>query len=176
MYPEQQQRMHESIGEERFREFMEKQKDEKKDEQKDGESTEDESFSDDELQLIERILREEGLTPDDGPQKKKGGFGGKGFGGEAGDYRNVSPGKKYNALVKDHNRYGAEDGKEDEAMQLTKDGNEDYTFTGGFGIGDFQKKKKDKGDKDDKGDKGKDDKGKDDKELLNYGGKDTETT
>src|SRR5262249_17780266 len=64
MSPEQQQRMREILGEERFREFMEKQKDEKKDEKKDGESTEDESFSDAELQLIERILREEGIgTP-----------------------------------------------------------------------------------------------------------------
>ena len=84
---------------------------------------------------------------DDSAQQKKGFKGGgtkKGFGG---DYRNFSPDKALYAYVKNHNLYVAESGKEDQAKQLTKDGNEDYTFSAGIGFGgqQFQKKKDDKG-------------------------------
>src|SRR2546430_3395343 len=104
MSPEQQQRMREILGEERFREFLEG----KKDQKKDGESYEDESFSEDELRLIDQIVQDAERTNADEPQKKKGGFG-KGFGGgKAGDYRNFSPDKKFYAFVKNHNLYVAE--------------------------------------------------------------------
>jgi dipeptidyl-peptidase-4 len=157
MSPEQQQRMREILGEERFREFMERQK---KDDKKDGEAVEEESLSDDELRLIDEILNDPEQDADD-PQKK-GGFGGKGFGAKGGDYRNFSPDKKWLAFIKNHNLYVAEAGKEDEALQLTKDGNEDYTFTGGFGLGGrFLDRKDDKRDDLDK-----------DKELLNDDDKD----
>src|SRR5205823_2041362 len=162
MSPEQQQRMREILGEERFRELMERQKEQKKG----GESYEEESFSDDEMRLIDEILEREERTRQDEPQKKKGGFGGKGFGGGAkGDYRNFSPDKKLYAFVKNDNLYVAEAGKEDEAIQLTKDGNEDYTFTGGFGSGGNIIRDQ----KDDKRDQ------KDDNELHDYGKKEGDT-
>ncbi len=78
----------------------------------------------------------------DDPQQKKGGKGG---GGAFGDYRNFSPDKSMYAFVKNHNLYIAEAGKEVQAKQLTKDGNEDYTFAaGGFGGQQFLKKDQDK--------------------------------
>src|SRR5262249_16811529 len=80
------------------------------------------------------------LYEEDPQQKKKGGFGLKGGpGGPKADYRNFSPDRKMYAFVKNHNLYLAEADKEAEAVQLTKDGAEDYTFAGGFGPGGAQK-------------------------------------
>ncbi|GEM_PF-4445424 len=55
--PEQQERMRQILGEERFREFMEKQKEQgqKKDKEKKDDAYETESFSDDELRLIDGV-------------------------------------------------------------------------------------------------------------------------
>jgi dipeptidyl-peptidase-4 len=120
----------------------------------DEEAVEEEGLSDDDVRLIEDELRllaseaSEAAGPlaqeqDQTAQQKKGGKGGKGKGGQANDYRNYSPDKKLYAYVMNHNLYVAEDKKEDQAIQLTKDGNEDYSFAGGFGGGGFQKQKKD---------------------------------
>src|SRR5262249_43357762 len=59
MTPAQLEQMRQVLGEERFREFMERQKElDQKKEKKDEGSFEEESFSDDELRLIEDIRRE----------------------------------------------------------------------------------------------------------------------
>lgn len=157
MSPEQQERMRQILGEERFKEFLER-GGKKKDESFD-ESLDDDFLSDDERLLIQEVLGS--LPPaaafvqedEDSAQQKKFGKGGKkggaGFGG--GDYRNFSPDKKWFAFVKNHNLYLAEAGKEDEPIQLTKDGNEDYTFTAGIGFGGQQfRDEKDQEKRDDK--------------------------
>jgi dipeptidyl aminopeptidase/acylaminoacyl peptidase len=128
--PEQQELMRQKLGEERFREFMEKQKEQgdKKEEKKEDGAYAEESFSDDELRLIDEILG------DDPQQKKEGKFGGK-FGGGPTD-RAPSPDKKFFAYAMNHNLYVAEVGKEKEALQLSKDSaGEDYTFNAGLGGG-----------------------------------------
>lgn len=48
-----------------------------------------------------------------------------------GDYHNYAPDKKVFVFALKHNLYFAEEGKESEALQLTKDGVEDYSFGGG---------------------------------------------
>lgn len=162
MTAEQQQRMREILGEERFKELLDQQK------KGLGEKKKDESFDDEILSDDERILLADELRAlkddhhaerdgyDDPQQKKKGGF--KGGAGGFGDYRNFSPDKSIYAFVKNHNLYVAEAGKEEQAKQLTKDGTDDYTFAAGFGGFGGQQIQKDK-------DKDKD---KSDKELLNY--------
>jgi dipeptidyl-peptidase 4 len=151
---EQQQRMKELLGEERFKELLEQQK---KGGGKKDESLDDEILTEDERFLLEDELRAFHAMHDaDDPQQKKGGKGtGKG-GGAFGDYRNFSPDKSMFAFVKDHNLYIAEAGKEDQAKQLTKDGAEGYTFAtgaGGFGGQQFLKKDQDKDKDKDKTDK-----------------------
>jgi dipeptidyl aminopeptidase/acylaminoacyl peptidase len=64
------------------------------------------------------------------------GRGGFGRGGRGGDYRAFSPDKKAYVFAKQHNLYLVENGKEAEAVQLTKDGVEDYSF----GAGDKDRK------------------------------------
>jgi dipeptidyl aminopeptidase/acylaminoacyl peptidase len=157
MSPEQQQRMKEILGEERFKELLNQQK--KTGGKKSEESFDDEILSEDERQFLQDELRT--LPPasqSDDPQKKKG--GGKGGLKGGGDYRNFSPDKSVYAFVKNHNLYIAEAGKEEEAKQLTKDGQEEYTFAAGAGgFGGQQIVIKDK----------------DGKDLLNYG-KEKETS
>src|SRR5262245_5779897 len=128
--PEQQERMRQILGEERFREFMERQKEQDlKKEKKDDDAYEVESLSDDELRLIDEILG------DDPQQKKEGKFGGK-FGGGGPTDRAPSPDKKFFAYAMNHNLYVAEVGKEKEALQLSKDSaGDDYSFNAGFGFG-----------------------------------------
>jgi dipeptidyl aminopeptidase/acylaminoacyl peptidase len=48
----------------------------------------------------------------------------------SGDYRAFAPDRKVYVFANKHNLYLAEDGKESEALQLTKDGAEDYSFGG----------------------------------------------
>jgi dipeptidyl aminopeptidase/acylaminoacyl peptidase len=111
--PEQMERLRQKLGEERFRELMEQRRQLVKQdgEKKDGEKKDDE--------------------------KDKGEKKGKGFkgGGLA-----FSPDRKQYVFVKDHNLYLAEPGKESEAVQLSKDGVEDYGFGGGKGGGKGGKK------------------------------------
>ena len=151
MSPDQQQRMKEILGEERFKELLDQQK--KGGGKKNDESLDDEIVTEDERFLLEDELRAFHSVQDaDDPQQKKGGKGGGKGGGAFGDYRNFSPDKSMYVFVKDHNLYIAEAGKEDQAKQLTKDGVEDYTFAagpGGPGGQQFLKKDQDK-DKTDK--------------------------
>ncbi len=65
-----------------------------------------------------------------GRGRGRGGFG-PGGGGRGGDYRAFSPDKKAYVFAKDHNLFLVEGDKESEAVQLTKDGVEDYTFGAG---------------------------------------------
>ncbi|MCI0464097.1 MAG: DPP IV N-terminal domain-containing protein [Gemmataceae bacterium] len=70
-----------------------------------------------------------------GKGKKKGGLDEKKAGkpppgGGKGDYRRFSPDKKAYAFAREHNLFLAEAGKESEAVQLSKDGVEDYSFGG----------------------------------------------
>lgn len=54
------------------------------------------------------------------------------------DYKNTSPDKKFYVYCYKHNIYLAEPDKEKEAIQLSKDGEEDYSFSGGgFGQSGF---------------------------------------
>ncbi len=152
MTPEQQQRMKETLGEERFKQLQDQQKDTKV-EKKDQQSFDDEILSDDERFLLNLEIRQaEAMQHHDEPQQKKGGGGGikgggKGFGGAGGDYRNFSPDRALVAYLMNHNLFVAEAGKEDQAIQLSKDGADDYTF-GGFGGGGGQQQQQQKDDKD----------------------------
>ena len=52
------------------------------------------------------------------------------------NYKAYAPDKKKYVYAQKHNLYLAEEGKEDKAVQLTKDGAEEYSFAGGgFGFG-----------------------------------------
>jgi dipeptidyl aminopeptidase/acylaminoacyl peptidase len=62
---------------------------------------------------------------DDG-QRQGRGRGGRGGGG--GDYHAYSPDRKAYVYAQKHNLYLVEDGKDNEPIQLTKDGAEDYSF------------------------------------------------
>lgn len=63
------------------------------------------------------------------------GGGGRGAGGATSgnvrDHRNYSPDRKMYVFAKTHNLYLVENDKENEAVQLTTDGIEDYSFGGG---------------------------------------------
>ncbi len=148
MSPEQQQQLRNVLGEERFKEILEQQQ------KNDGKKKEDESFDDDSLTEEESLLIQQELAQmridssvDDDPLQQKKGFGkggGKGKGFDPNDYRNFSPDKTMYAFVKNHNLFVAEAGKEEQATQLTKDGEENYAFSGGgigFGGQQFQKDK-----------------------------------
>ncbi len=153
MSPDQQQRMKEILGEERFKELLDQQK--KGVGKKSDESFDGDIVSEDERFLLEDELRAfHSLQDADDPQQKKGGKGGGKGGGGFGDYRNFSPDKSMYAFVKNHNLYVAEAGKEDQAKQLTNDGIEDYTFASGpGGLGGQQLLKKDQEKNKDKTDK-----------------------
>ena len=130
MSPEQQEKMRQILGEERFREFLEKQKDQQQKKEKgDDGAHEDESFCDDEMRLIDELLAEFAQEP----QVKGGGR----FGGMTGPTdRVVSPDKKWYVYAMNHNLYLAEVGKDAEAVQLSKDSTGDeYTFNAGPGFG-----------------------------------------
>ena len=51
------------------------------------------------------------------------------------NYKAYAPDKKKYVYVYKHNLYLADEGKEDQAVQLTTDGAEEYTFGGGGGLG-----------------------------------------
>lgn len=50
------------------------------------------------------------------------------FGGPGGDFRNLAPDKKAFVYARDHNLYFAEVGAEAQAIQLSKDGERNYSF------------------------------------------------
>lgn len=60
-------------------------------------------------------------------------------GGPGGGYKAYSPDKKQYLYVYKYNLYLADEGQEEKAAPLTKDGVEDYTFGGGFGGGGLGK-------------------------------------
>lgn len=136
----QQQRMKEILGEERFKDWLQQQQQfqgKKGDNKKDGESSQEEDFADLDMYVHDAMaaLGESfAFGGDDDAQQKKGlgGKGGKG-GGKGGEPRVWSPDKKAYAYALNHNLYLAEDGKEDEAIQLTKDSAEQYSFNAGAG-------------------------------------------
>ena len=182
MSPEQQQRLREMLGEERFKQLMEQQKEQQKEQKKD-ESVEEESLSEHDWRAIEEELRFlddlVGLPAEflpfvqgegDSAQQKKFGGTKKGAFGPGGDYRNFSHDRKQFAFIKNHNLYLAEAGKEDQAIALTTNGAEDYTFTAGFGFGGQFQKDKDK--KDDEKDLLKDGQEKDESVQLEKENKD----
>src|SRR5207247_5065572 len=116
MSPEQQQKLKELLGDEKFKEFLELQK--QKDEKKDNESSLEERFADLDMYVQEALalleqMQAEGGGGGDGEeiQEKKGGKGGKGGfkdGGKAGDPRVFAPDKKLYAYALNHNLYLAE--------------------------------------------------------------------
>lgn len=81
-----------------------------------------------------------GTPPTGGPPGGGGGrFGGPG-GGQAINFRNYSPDRKAFVYAMDHNLYYVEvkDNKEGEPVQLTKDGEKDYSFGSRQEIADLQ--------------------------------------
>jgi dipeptidyl-peptidase-4 len=144
--PEQLERLRETLGEERYRQFLERQRD-LKGEKKDEGSVDEEGLSDDDLRLIDDLLDPRAGEDEQGAQQKKFGKGGKKGAGLGGDYRAFAPDQKIYAFVKNHNLFVAEAGKEDKAVQLTLDGSEEYTFAGG-GFGGRLRDEQDKNDKD----------------------------
>jgi len=152
MSPAQQQQLKDTIGEERFKQLLDEQKSGKGGGKKKGESFEDEALTEDERLILEQAARLGELQFDDeaDPLQKKGGGkgGGKGPGVFSADYRTFAPDETIYAFVKNHNLYVAEADKEDQAIQLTKDGADDYTFAGGgFGFGGLQQQEKKDDDK-----------------------------
>lgn len=107
---------------ERTREFLERQREERERLQKDDEDRKDELKKDDEEKKDDTTIEgKKGLGPGG-----RGGF----------DYKAYSPDRKRYVFAQKYNLYLAEEGKETEAVQLTTDGEEDYSFAGfggGFG-------------------------------------------
>jgi dipeptidyl aminopeptidase/acylaminoacyl peptidase len=152
--PEQRQRLRALLGEERLNQYEEQQR-LQSEAGISADLVEEEGLSGDDLRLIEDELRQMDRTPtplaqeqDQNAQQKKVGEGGKK--GPDKEDRSYSSDHKMHAFVKNHNLYIAEEGKEDQAIQLTHDGSEDYTFATGFGGGFFRRKRdlKDKDDQD----------------------------
>jgi dipeptidyl-peptidase 4 len=104
--PAQLERLRQQLGEERFRQLMERRRELRKDEDRKDE--------------LEEKDRTEGKPPPKGPKR---------------DYRAFSPDRKLYVFARDHNLFLAEPGKEPDAVQLSKDGAEDYSFGGGGGKG-----------------------------------------
>ncbi|MCI0637427.1 MAG: DPP IV N-terminal domain-containing protein [Gemmataceae bacterium] len=114
--PEKLRLLKEKLGDEKFREFLERQKELKKDEDKQDKK----EIQEEEIQDLEK-------------KEEKKDEKGKGFG--AGGYRVYSPDRKAFVFAMNHNLYLVEGDKKEEAVQLTKDGVEDYTFNAGGGFG-----------------------------------------
>jgi dipeptidyl aminopeptidase/acylaminoacyl peptidase len=140
MSPEQLEKLRQLLGDEKFKEFLEQQQKLQKGEKKEGDSSLEEELADFDLYLHEALAilgeTQAVLDDDEEAQQKKGkGFGG-GFpkgGAKGGDPRVYSPDKKLYAYALNHNLYLAEEGKEDEAVQLTRDSADEYTFNAGGG-------------------------------------------
>jgi dipeptidyl aminopeptidase/acylaminoacyl peptidase len=142
MSPAQLQRMKEVLGEERYKDWLEKQRFlDKKDDKDGGGASLEEQFADLDMYVQDALAAlgepfplipdpspATGEGDDDGAQQKKG-FGFKG-GFKGGEPRVFSPDKKLLAYALNHNLYLAEADKEADALQLSKDGGEQYTFNG----------------------------------------------
>jgi dipeptidyl aminopeptidase/acylaminoacyl peptidase len=81
------------------------------------------------MEQRKQFLKQDGEKKD-GEKDKVEAKGKKGFKGGGSAF---SPDRKQYVFVKDHNLYLAPAGKESEAVQLSKDGAEDYSFGGGKG-------------------------------------------
>ena len=99
----------------------------------------DDELRDDEKKVDEKVdeKKDEGKK-DETTTRGKRGFGGPGGPGGRGtlDYKVYSPDHKRFVFAQKFNLYLADEGKEAEAVQLTTDGEEDYSFSGfggGFG-------------------------------------------
>jgi dipeptidyl aminopeptidase/acylaminoacyl peptidase len=125
--PDQLEKLREQLGDEKFKEFMQQQK-----QKKDSESSLEEIYADLDMYVQDAL---DAFDDDAAQQKKGGGKGGKGGVPGGPTDRAPSPDKKMYAYSLNNNLYLAEDGKEDEAIQLTKDGAEQYTFAAGLGFG-----------------------------------------
>ncbi len=138
MDPTQLQRMKDTLGEERYKDWLEKQqKLDKMDDKLDDGASLEEDFADLDMYVQDALAALGEARPpvgDDTAQQKKG-FG-KGGGFKGGDPRVYSPDRKMFSYSMNGNLYLAEAGKEEDALQITKDGAELYTFAlgaGGFG-------------------------------------------
>jgi len=131
----------------RTREIFERMREERerldKEEDRKDDLKKDEELKDEEKKLDEKVdekkdegKKEEGKK-DGTTTGRKRGFGGPpgGAGGRGPtDYKAYSPDRKKFVFAQKFNLYLADEGKESEAVQLTTDGEEDYSFSG-FGAG-----------------------------------------
>jgi dipeptidyl-peptidase 4 len=111
----------------RTREFLERMREERDRIDREQDRKDDEIKDD--------VKKDEEKKDDGKAEEKKGGFRRPG----GFDYKAYSPDRKRFVFAQKHNLYLAEEGKEAEAVQLTTDGEEDYSFSsfgsrfGGFG-------------------------------------------
>src|SRR5829696_3063407 len=131
----------------RTREFLERMREERErvdreEDRKDEERKDDVKKDEDEKKDEEKKedgKKEDGKKDDTTTRGKRGIGGGRirggGPGGFGGDYRAFSPDRKRYVFAQKHNLFLAEAGKEAEAIQLTTDGAEDYSFAFGFRLG-----------------------------------------
>lgn len=96
---------------------------------------EQQQFQDQQQQ--QQQLQEQQRQQDQQQQRQTGqrqgqrGQGQRGGGMRGGDYKAYAPDRKHYVFAQKHNLYLSEEGKEKEAVQITKDGIEDYSFGGG---------------------------------------------
>jgi dipeptidyl-peptidase 4 len=139
MDAEQAQKLKEKIGDELYKQLLEKQKTEKKD----GGSSDDEDELADFMSYLQDYLAERGMAhlldiDVDFPQQKKGGKGGQkggAKGGKGNEPEIASPDKKFTVYALNNNLYLAEADDEDAVIQLTKDSADQYTFNAAKGFG-----------------------------------------
>jgi dipeptidyl-peptidase-4 len=118
MTPETIDRLRQQLGEERVREMMQR-LDEQRNQQQQQQQEQQQQQQDQQQQTNRQT------PPVLGPL--------------GGGYKALSPDKKKYVFALKHNLYLAEEGKESEAVQLTKDGAENYSFSGGGGFGGGQR-------------------------------------
>lgn len=165
------QKIKDVLGEQRFSDFIERQERIASGDMGDLNSSLEEDFADLDMYLHDILplwgKQQANDVIDDEPAQQKKGKGGQkdggkgggqkgGKGGAGGDAKLYSPDKKFYVFAMDNNLYFAEEGKDDEPLQLTTDSAEQYTFNvgggkggggGGTGIGGAVKDQKD-GEKD----------------------------
>jgi dipeptidyl aminopeptidase/acylaminoacyl peptidase len=104
---------------ERTRQFLERQREEQDRLEKENDRKDD-TKKDEEKKDEKDGEKKDGTTGAKGGFRRPGGFG---------DYKVYSPDRKRFVFAQKHNLFLAEEGKEAEAVQLTTDGEEDYSFS-----------------------------------------------
>ncbi|MEO2091443.1 MAG: DPP IV N-terminal domain-containing protein, partial [Gemmataceae bacterium] len=132
MSADQIERMRQQLGDERVNEILRQQR-----EQNRGDRQEQQQDNQNQQQQQQQQQDNQNQQQQNQNQQQRGTGTGPtppAGGGQQFGYKNISPDKKKYVFAQKHNLYLGEEGQpDDKAVQLTKDGAENYSFAGGFG-------------------------------------------